>query len=349
MAASLKKAGMFIYRAAALLTAAGLLLFSASCGEKGAEPYGGQDYVMGTLMTQTIYGGNEELAKKATSEIRVMEAAISNKFNTSEVSKISALAGSGGVESKYFDIYKLAVDVSVKSGGAFDITIAPVVDLWGIGTPDARVPSREEIEGLLPFVDYGFVKLEDGTVSLTKEGAALDLGSIGKGAAADLALSVYRDAGISSAIVAVGGSIGVLGGKPGGAPFIIGVRDPKGGGNDYLGTLALKDISVSTSGSYERFVEKEGVRYHHILDPKTGYPADSGLVSVTVVHENGALCDALSTACFVLGLEKGVKLLDGYGANGIFIDKEDKVFVTKGIQSNFELKDGLGYELVKIE
>lgn len=346
MAASLNRAKNFMIKTAGLLTAAAVLLLLVSCGEGEDKPFADQDYVMGTVLTQTIYGGNEELAGSVTAKIRSMEAAISNKFITSEVSKIGALAGSGGVESKYFDIYKLASDVCEKSGGAFDITVAPVVGLWGIGTEKARVPSEAEIEALLPFVDYKNIKLENGKVSLSKEGAELDLGAIGKGAAADLAISLYKEAGISSAIVAVGGSIGILGEKPGGTPFLVGVRDPKGSANEYLGTLALKNISVSTSGSYERFIEQNGVLYHHIIDPATGYPAESGLVSVTVVHENGALCDALSTACFVLGREKGMELLDEYGAQGIFIDENDKIYVTEGLKGSFELNEGSEYEIV---
>lgn len=318
----------------------------ALTGCKAQQPVEVTDYVMGTVLTQRIYGGNRELADHVTAQIRLLESQISTNIESSDISKISRAAGKSLIETSQIELIELSKEVSEKSHGAFDITVAPITKLWGIGTENARVPSKQEIEAVLPLVGYENIVLKDGKAGLTKQGAALDLGAIGKGAASDLALSLYKEKDITSAVVSVGGSIGLMGRRPDEKSFKIGLRDPFGSANQHIAVLLLEDISVSTSGSYEKYIEKNGIRYHHIIDPFTGYPAQSDLVSVTVIHKSGALCDALSTACFVLGYEKGKELLNEYGAKGIFIDKDKNIYFAGNLDNIFELKQDSGYRVV---
>ena len=176
---------------------------------------------------------------------------------------------------------------------------------------------------------------------LLDSGRTLDLGAVGKGIACDQIreyLEHDKADTVTGAVVSVGGSILVWGDKPDGSDWTVAIQDPRGADGEYMGVLSLnRNTVVSTSGDYEKYFEEDGVRYHHILDPHTGYPADSGLISVTVVCRDGLLSDGLSTACFVLGADKGMKLLDRYGAEGIFIDENKKVTITDGIRDRFSI------------
>ena len=171
---------------------------------------------------------------------------------------------------------------------------------------------------------------------------ALDLGAVGKGAACDAAVDAYEEAGINRAVVSVGGSVGVYGEKPGGQPWTIALRDPDTEGS--LGTLSLASGFLSTSGSYEKQFTEDGVTYHHLLDPDTGYPAESGLLSVTVWSGRGTLSDALSTACFVLGLEDSLPVLEQFDSEAVFITEDHQIYVTEGLADAFSLT-GEGYTL----
>ena len=229
-------------------------------------------------------------------------------------------------------------EVYEASGGAFDCTVYPVSALWGIGTEQARIPGADEISAALSCVNGAEIKTDGGTLTIEK-GQKADFGAVGKGYACDAALAYLKKTDIPGAVISVGGSILLYGNSaPSGAGFTVAVRDPFGTQADFAGMLSLQEGFISTSGDYERFFEQDGVRYHHILDPKTGYPAQSGLTSVTVVtKDSGALSDALSTACFVLGLSEGVRLLKQFDAQGIFITREGTVCVTDGLREAFTL------------
>ncbi len=181
-------------------------------------------------------------------------------------------------------------------------------------------------------VDYRQLALTPQGVSLS-EGMAVDLGAAGKGAACDKALAVYQEAGLAGGVAAAGGSVGLYGKKPGGSLWQISVRDPWGGGS--VGVLELEEGFVSTSGSYEKTFQQDGITYHHLIDPKTGYPAESGLVSVTVCSGSGALSDCLSTACFVLGEEKSLPLLESFSAQALFIHEDGSITCTPGLEEAF--------------
>lgn len=319
---------------------AGLLLLGASLffffGTDSG--YTVTTYSMGSYVQQTLYGKSEEkAARSAAGAIAELENLLSWRREESDVQKLNLQAGKEFVslQPATISVLETALSVCEKSGGAFDITIAPLSLLWDFdGTP--TVPAEKLIKDLLPRVDYTVLSLQpDGTAALKKAGAALDLGAVGKGAACDEAVRVYAEEGLDRGIIAVGGSVGLYGEKPFGQPWHIAVRNPAGSGS--LGELTLKSGFVSTSGSYEKTFTENGKTYHHLLNPDTGYPAEGELVSVTVVSQGGALSDALSTACFVLGMEKSLPLLQEYRAQALFITSKNEIFATDGLKEAFSL------------
>ena len=179
------------------------------------------------------------------------------------------------------------------------------------------------------------------------EGFKIDLGAVGKGIGCDISKEILDKNDVDGAVISVGGSILVYGQKPDKSPWKIAITDPRGEDESLiLGGLTIdKDCYISTSGDYEKYIMKDGVRYHHILDPSTGYPADSGLISVTIVCDNGLLSDGLSTACFILGLEKSQSLLEKYNAEAVFVDKDKNVYMTDGMKDMFELTND-NYKIV---
>lgn len=305
------------------------------------------NYAMGAYIQQTVYGKHAEAAAAAAAKsIGNLEDLISWRIEGSDVQKLNENAGVDWTEidPKTVAILELALDVAEKSGGAFDPTIQPVSALWDFGGDNQQVPDPALLKEFLPFVNYRDLRVdkEENSASLKLHYMAIDLGAVGKGAACAEAVSAYEEAGADSGIISVGGSVGVFGTKADGKPWSIAVRDPNSGDQKTaaLGSLDLVSGYVSTSGSYEKQFTENGITYHHLLNPKTGYPEQNGLVSVTAVSSDGALSDALSTACFVLGIEKGAELLEAYGAGGIFIDENNTVYVTENIKEQFHLTSG---------
>ena len=297
-------------------------------------------YSMGTFVQQTVYGANaQEAASLAADAVAELEDQISWRVEESEVAQINQAAGKTWtqVSQTTYDILQEALLVSEKSGGAFDPTIAPLSLLWDFDNDPTQPPSQSLIEKMLPYVDYTKLRVDEEEMSFSfkSAGYALDLGAVGKGAACDAAVAQYAAGGADYGIIAVGGSIGTYGTKPFGAKWNIAVRDPAGEGS--LGSISIAGGFVSTSGNYEKYFDYEGKRYHHILDPDTGYPAESGLVSVTVVCDSGVASDALSTACFVLGYEDSLPLLAEFDAEAIFVLEDNTVYVTEGLAPDFQL------------
>lgn len=309
------------------------------------EGYTLTTYSMGSYVQQTVYGSNREQgAQNASAAVSQLEGLISWRVEGSDIDRLNQAAGTDFLEidPQTWNILSTCQQVSKASSGAFDVTIAPISRLWDFDE-DPHLPKASSIEAFLPDVSYENLSLlEDGTAALQTHGSALDLGAVGKGAACDAAVAAYQEAGVSRAVVAVGGSVGVYGEKPGGAPWRIAVRDPDTQGS--LGELALESGFVSTSGSYEKQFEEDGVTYHHILDPRTGYPAESGLLSVTVWSSSGTLSDALSTACFVLGLEDSLPVLEEFSSGAVFITEDHQIYVTENLADSFTL-DADGYTL----
>ena len=297
-------------------------------------------YSMNSYVQQTVYGKERELAaSKAASAVQLLENRISWRVEGSDIQKLNEHAGQDWIRlsEETMELLALAQDVAGQSGGAFDVTIAPVSRLWDFDGARHEVPDADLLAEMTGNVDYRNLRLdpEQKTASLKYSRNAVDLGMVGKGAACDAAVKSYAAHKVSGAIIAVGSSVGVYGEKASGQPWNIAVYDPAS--EDTLGTLSLTSGFISTTDSGTNAFEENGIRYHAVLDPATGYPAESGLTSVTVVSTSGALSDALSAACFVLGLEDGLKLLEVYGAEGLFVDTSGTVTLTDGLKSAFTL------------
>lgn len=225
-----------------------------------------------------------------------------------------------------------------ETDGAFDIAIYPVMEAWGFPTQNFQVPSQETLDQLLPLTDAGniFCDKETRKISFGVEGMKIDLGGIAKGYTSSRIMDIYKDNGITSGLVNLGGNVQALGTKTDGTKWKIAVQSPDDT-EDYLGILSVQDKAVITSGGYERYFEQDGVTYHHIIDPKTGYPAESGLVSVTIVSTDGTLADGLSTSLFIMGEEKAADFWrehkDDFDA--ILMSDDGTLYVTEGLENDF--------------
>ncbi|MGX8702229.1 FAD:protein FMN transferase [Caproiciproducens sp.] len=309
-----------------------------------ADSYECTNFAMGTYVQQTVYGKNAKTAAAAAAKkIGELENLISWRIAGSDIDRLNQASGSSWVklDARTVALLQKSLTVAQKSGGAFDPTILPITSLWDFGGENQRVPSEAEIDTYLKYVDYHYLRVnpKDSTASLKLHYTAVELGAIGKGAACDEAVAAYRQAGADCGIVAVGGSVGVFGTKQDKSPWRVAVRDPLSSETQSasMGTIDLASGFVSTSGTYEKNFTENGVAYHHLLNPKTGCPENNGLLSVTVVCDDGALSDALSTACFVLGKEKATALLKEYNAGGIFINSDHQVFVTDNLANSFKI------------
>lgn len=283
---------------------------------------------MGTVVTQRIFGGSDADADAVTAAITALDAEISRYIETSAVAELNR---SGHADSAVLaELIRTCNAVSAASGGAFDITVGKLTRLWDFDN-GGSLPQASDIQAALGGIGAARLTV-DGDAVTAASGTAVDLGAVGKGAACDAARAVLEARGVPGAIVSVGGSVLAYGSRnAAGDKWRIAVRHPRNA-DATLGVIELTSGCVSTSGDYEKYFEADGVRYHHLLDPATGYPAESGLVSVTVVCESGLLSDALSTACFVLGAEKSLPLLDAYGAGAIFVFGDLRVKVVGDVE-----------------
>ena len=307
----------------ALTLFAALCMSLCSCGkvEKSTQTA----LLLDTIVSVTCYGeGSDEAANAAIDEIKRIEAIFSPYIETSEIYNINHNAHSAPVKvtDEVMSVLKEALRICALTDGAFDITIKPLVDLWNIKAENPSVPSPDAIAEAKSKVDWTKVELSDGTVRLGAEGMMLDLGGAAKGYAADCAVKVIRDHGIKDAILDLGGNVYAMGSSEKGTPWRIGLQDPDGKRGEYFKAEELSDLSCVTSGSYERYFESGGRIYHHIINPKTGYCADEGLISVSVIGKSSFEADMLSTAIFVMGAEKFEKIKDNFDiVKYIIVDK----------------------------
>jgi thiamine biosynthesis lipoprotein len=306
---------------------------------------------MSTVFTHRAFGPRAEEALQAVREEAArLEKLLSRFIAESEVSRVNASAGGPSVivGEETFEVLSRAVELSKRSGGLFDVTVGPLVALWSKGKQTGDAPDEAVIRRVLPLVGYADLLLDarERTGRLRMPGQSIDLGGIGKGYAGDKFLQVFREYGVTSAFTNLGGNVVALGAKPDGSPWRVGIQHPRRQ-DALLGVLSVEDRAVVTSGDYQRyFVGRDGKSYHHILNPMTGYPADSGLVSATVVAENSMDADALSTMLFVAGKEKGLALLSQFpGAEAVVVDKGMKVTVTAGLKNRFQAADGVEFEI----
>ena len=318
-----------------------LLCILSGCTKTTPPPTQTTGFAMGSLVTQTLPAGTDAtLSNEVLAQLNSLEKEISWRVETSSVAKLNAADGQPvPLPEETFALLQTAQDVANHSQNAFHPLLLPLSRLWNFDGEAFTPPTAEDVAAALAHTSADALLLTSSTCTaqLTDPDSAIDLGGIGKGAACDTALEVYRAQKLSSALVTVGGSVGVLGTKPDGTPWKIGVRDPNGDANTSLGVLSLTDQCVSTSGTYEKGATVDGIHYHHLIDPSTGYPVENSLLSVTVLHSSGALTDALATACMVLGKEASLPLLEHYKAQAIFIEKDHTVTLTDGLHETFRL------------
>jgi len=334
-----------VQKATALLLCCATALSLSSCNLLSPDKerlFKKSTVLMDTIVSITVVSTSRDRAEKAINEafreLKRLEDIMNFYSEESEVSRINRNAGIRPVKVSMdmIDIIEKAIYVSRLTDGAFDITTGPLTRLWDFQnkTPtvtDAtkKVPEPSEIRKALRLVNYRDIVInqKDSTVFLKRKGMLIDLGGIAKGYGADRAMEILKKNGINSCLVAIAGDIKVSGRKPDGSPWVIGIRHPRAekGSDDIFTSLPLTDAAISTSGDYERFFIKDGKRYHHIINPFTGYPSES-TGGVSVITEKGYLSDSLATAVFVLGPEKGMELLKRLGYKGIFITGDLKTY-----------------------
>lgn len=289
---------------------------------------------MNTIVTQKIYA---DIPGVHLEPIKMIVDSLDGYLSCKkDDTRVSLLNREGTLsDALVADALITCLEVSEKSDGAFDVSMGELSEAWGIGTENERVLSEEEVKELLSRCGYEKITVEGSKITI-EEGVSIDLGAVGKGIACDYVMEYLRsNDDIKGAVVSVGGSILAYGQhNKAGEPWRVGIRHPRNE-NEFLGVINMGEGFVSTSGDYERYFEAEGVRYHHILDGNTGYPADSGLISVTVVAESGVLSDALSTACLVLGAQKAEALLKQYGASGVLVDENMNITVVGDIDFEY--------------
>lgn len=316
------------------------ILSGCGTGKNAEEEHSVGIFAMGTYMTLTAYGESAEAALALSEErIKELEALWSTTDENSDIYKVNQSGGARtAVSEETAEILRFALDMAEQTNGSLDPTISPIVTAWGFISGDYRIPDHEELESLLRYVDYEKVKLEDTFVTLP-EGMQQDLGAVGKGYAGDIIAKLLKEQGIASALLNIGGNIQMTGGKPDGSKWRIGIQNPFGEGS--LGVLEREDGAVVTSGNYERyFTGGDGKQYGHIIDPSTGYPAEHGLASVSIIAEEGRLCDALSTAVYVMGLDEAVKYWREHGGfEMLLVTDENEIYLTEGIRDDFTLNE----------
>lgn len=299
------------------------------CSDKASEK---SFFAMDTIITLTAYGNSAPDAISAAEQrIKELEGTLSVTNEQSDIYRVNHSDGTRTViSSDAAELLSLTLDTARKTDGALDPTVYPVLLAWGFTTGENRVPEKEEIASLLRNTGYENVTLDKNAVTLPR-GFMLDMGAVGKGFAGDKAAQILSEHGVTSALLDLGGNIQAIGSKPDGSPWRIALRDPQSGGN--VGILELSGMAAVTSGAYERyFTDENGVTYGHIIDPKTGFPAESDLLQTTVIAESGAYADALSTALFVMGLEGAAEFhRNNGGFEMILIDKDGNIHVTEGI------------------
>lgn len=291
-------------------------------------------FAMNTVCSSKVSGkDSEEVLLRLHRIVKNLdEEVLSRKNEESSVSRLNRNMG-GEIDGKFFEYFSVLIDVCKKSGGKFDFTLGAVSDLWNFGD-DADLPDTEKLEEALSHSGSEKIILAEKSVSYG-DTFTVDFGAAGKGIALDEIENYLETTETKEAVISLGGSVLLYGEKN----FTVGIRNPEGNAGSHIAILNVDGCCVSTSGGYERFFEKDGKVYHHILDPETGCPAESGVVSVTVVSESGILSDALSTACFVLGIEKGAELAEEYGCETVFIDENKKLYVSEGLKDKIEISD----------
>ena len=317
-----------------------ILIFIFTTGKFERPEVVKSSYALGTIINLKVLGSKGEKAiEEAIEKLNYIDDKMSAFKEDSDISKITSKAGATSevVSKDTYFIVKKAVKYSKILEGTFDPTIRPLVKLWSIGTKEESIPEKSQIEETLKLVNYKDVILDenDHSIMLKHKKQALDVGGIAKGFAADEVRDIFYKHKIKSALIDLGGNIFALGNKDDGTPWKVGIQNPFKPRGEYIGILSVKNKSVVTSGNYEKYFIKDGERFHHIIDPKTGYPSQSKIISATIISDNSIDGDGLSTGVYILGIDKALKIIEAIeGIDAIFITEDKKVYKTSGIDKN---------------
>lgn len=287
-------------------------------------------------MTLQAYGAEGEAGVTAAeAEIRRLDALLSVSSQEGDIYQLNHQR-KGEVTQDTILLLKKAAEVSAETEGLFDCTIAPVMELWGFRSGDFHVPQDAALTEALSKMDVSGIRLSGNTVTLDPD-VSVDLGGIAKGYTSQRIMEVYQEQGVTSGIVSLGGNVQALGTKPDGSFWRVALQDPEKP-EEYFGILEVADAAVITSGGYQRNFTENGKRYHHIIDPRTGYPAENGLISVTIVSKDGTLADALSTSLFIMGPEESTAFWQDHkdAFEAILVTDDRKILITEGLQNEYK-------------
>ena len=326
----------------AIFILAGLILVVSfaftGCGKKDTTPCKETDFYFDTAVSITVYGlDNKRYLSDCMDICNKYDKLLDRHNEESDIYKINHASDNipAAVDDDVLEVIKQGLYYCNLSGGAFNITLGRLIDAWGINTEHPSVPDSSIIDCYSGTSSLDLVSVHDEEHSVSCRDAELDLGGIAKGFVADKLKEYLQQQNISSGIINLGCNILLIGSKPDGSDYRIGIRQPFGAADEYIATVKASDVSIVTSGIYERFFYEDNQLYHHILDPQTGYPADNNLLSVTIISSSSTAGDALSTACFVMGEEKALKLLDSLkDVYGVFVTKDGEVHLSTGLTMN---------------
>lgn len=318
-----------------LLLAAAWML--TGCTGQAGKTVSGTGFYFDTVVTITLYGAPDGLLEELWQACARYEQLLSRTVSGSDVDRINQTEGETvTVDAETWELLYSAREISAATGGAFSMTIAPVSEQWQFTGDEHTLPDENSLQAALALVDDSRMMLGEGNTVTLPSGMQIDLGGIAKGYIADRLAEMIRGK-VSGAVMNFGGNVYVLGTKADGSAFRVGIADPSSP-SDTAAVISVRDASVVTSGTYQRCFVLDGQLYHHILDPDTGMPADTGLSSVTVVAENSMTADALATACVVLGEEKGEVLLNDWQLQGLWIRDDGSIGMTKGMQEAYDVQ-----------
>lgn len=306
------------------------------------EPITKNEFLLDTICNITLYDSDEKTIDEAFDYVRKYENLLSRTVENSDISNINKNSGKKSVEvnKDTLEVIRKGIEYGDLTNGKFDITIEPISSLWNFGQKNAKVPDISEINSSLPLINYKDISIKNNSVFLSKENQGIDLGAIAKGYIADKTKDFLLKKGVKSGVLDFGGNVICIGNKPDGNKFKIGIQDPFKNRNKIYGIIDVSDKSVVTSGIYERFIEKDGIKYHHILDPKTGMPFENNIEQVTIISKNSVDGDGLSTSLFALGIEDGLNLIDSLnGVDAIFITKDNKVYKSKDFDAKYNYRN----------